>query len=175
MPLEQGINMKPKRRRANSVISAIPKMSNDDLFGLFENAAAAIDTPEDCQAKLVRNAIGAEWKRRPNLRCENAEPAVSLMTKFGYRVGNVNAVPAQKRRKILKAIFTQSHLPPSYRAWWGRTESSQRYFEIRNRLFANIDNAERTDPKRYARAIREWSEDLKWLDAEIGPSARISA
>lgn len=167
--------MNPNRQKPPSVISNIPKMSDDDLLRLFENAAVAIDTPLDCQAKLVRDALGDEWVRRPCPRRDYAEPAISLLTRFGYCVGNVNAVPAQKRRKILKAIFTQSHLPPSYRAWWGGPESSQRYFKIRNRISANIDNAEGIDTYTYARAIREWSEDLNWLDAEIGPSARISA
>lgn len=163
------------------IISQIPTMSDDEMFRLFENAADRLHSTSAPQAEAVFAALGIEWGRRHTqpraVQIGIGAPPVGILKRFGYCVGATHAVPATKRRKILESIFILQQLPlwhsPSHVTEWGGPMSSRRFWKIHNCLQTFIANAERNDPERFARAIREWNEDLNWLHGPAGLAGRI--
>jgi hypothetical protein len=163
------------------VTSRIPTMSDDEMFRLFENVADRLHSPLAPQAEAVLAALGIEWGRRHTqpkaVQVGIGAPSVGLLKRFGYCVGTTHAVPAQKRRKILESVFILQQLPlwhsPSYVTEWGGPMSSRRFRKIHNCLSGFIANAELNDSERFARAIREWNEDLNWLHGPSGLASQI--
>jgi hypothetical protein len=162
------------------IANCMPKMSDDELFVLFGNAAAKMEGGESVQAEAVLAHLGVEWARRHNSPTYEPRrygvPDIGMLKRLGYCVGGKSAVSTRKRRLVLGAVFSQP-LPfwhsPSYSAAWGAPSSLKRYIKIRNCIETFIANAENNDADKFARAIREWAEDLEWLQSEIESFGRI--
>ncbi len=96
----------------------------------------------------------------------------SPLAYVGYRVGVVNGLPPQERRRRLRACF-QVEIPPQladkYQAW-GLPVTSQRFTSMCQHIImlANMRRARRN----YEVAVSHWESDVQWFTAEYGSLAQ---
>lgn len=93
-------------------------------------------------------------------------PKVGLLKYMGYKVGKNGIKNAQRRQRILSAIYTSDSLPfvqsHSYMAKWGEPNSCKRLRKLANSLTSFCRTAKRKDD-RPELAIAHWEADLNWL------------
>lgn len=82
-------------------------------------------------------------------------------------------MPAINRQIVLRRVYA---MPPAklpagndeaYRAEWGEERSQKRLSKMARCLESFISLHLRRDHE-YQRSIKEWKEDLEWLDKELG-------
>jgi len=96
-----------------------------------------------------------------------------VLSRSGYHVGAAAAMPAINRQIVLRRVFAMpaAKLPAgnddAYRAEWGE-ECSQKRLSKLARCLESFISVHLTRGHEYKRSIKEWREDLEWLDDELG-------
>jgi len=96
-----------------------------------------------------------------------------VLSRSGYHVGAAAALPAVNRQIVLHRVFAMpaAQLPAgndeAYRAEWGEARSQKRLSKMA-RCLESFISVHLTRGHEYQRSIKEWKEDLDWLDKELG-------
>lgn len=89
---------------------------------------------------------------------------IGVMRFFGYHVGETNGKKENFRRQVIIRVITgdiPSFANKEYIAWWGKKCSARRVQAVKDFL---IDKISSPQHKNHERAIKEWKEDLEWLE-----------
>jgi hypothetical protein len=130
-------------------------------------AYPAADATEREKPSAKPSSGWAEGHGRFNVEDWRAE---SFLKRLGYAVGE-GGLSATRRAEILMRAFElplPADLPAEYKRECGASGSSERLQRIANHLHACIALAK---PRRanMQKAIGDWSSDLRWLKAQLGP------
>lgn len=179
--LSQATKVKPPL----PVIALLPTMEQGKLLSLW-NKAKDGTIPDPYDAAAVIDAIEAEWRRRGAVPPDPSGffkmpitdapiglgeltgygwMETGLLMHFGYSVAEVAGLSKQRRREILRHVFSvaiPSGTPGSYASQWGGASSAARLKKMANSLAAFARNAKRRSPVPRA-AILRWEEDLDYL------------
>lgn len=97
---------------------------------------------------------------------------VSPLIILGYRVGNTSGLGDQERWEFLTDFILEAQLPMAldrvYRAEWCEAKSIGRLDRTIRHINSLISIRERSDPVKYAQAIRDWRLDLHRLQTLRG-------
>ncbi|MDP6625239.1 MAG: hypothetical protein QGG87_02140 [Nitrospinota bacterium] len=161
-----------KTSKSMKVLDLIPRMDDNRIFGLFQNAVRLLGTDKDSDAKMVLERIGLEWKKRKEAYLRGtykpAFPKKGMLATFGYHVGETEGVKKKYRQEILNQIMTLD-LPivqsPAYTAEWHEKNSCSRLKKISNSLSAFIYDAQHGYKANlnFDMAVMDWSDDLDFM------------
>lgn len=159
-----------------------------DLFlcEILENTNLSGDSAEDLKRALFI-AYGRQkgWIKKepsvaawpwPILHISKGKGAIdgafrpeSALRMFGYTVGKTNGWPRQKRHKFL-TDFMEKSLPSvverEFGDEYGEPLTTTRLRKVAHVISSNCSLRMRNDPRKYAKAISDWKEDLDFLKRE---------
>lgn len=153
----------------DKIIAAIPKMSDNELSRLFDNAQDRSLKGQDPHAdgEAIR-AIEAEWARRLQAwqagRYKADTPPEGVLKAIGYRVGN-NGLPENRRRQLLDFAITGTLPPvgsPAHMAEWGGPLSRTRYAKLHRVIRVLASSAHAMGNMEVA--AQDWEADLVYLE-----------
>ncbi len=96
-----------------------------------------------------------------------------VLSSLGYHVGATAGLPPDNRQIVLRRVFEMdaAQLPvgndEDYRAEWGERRSENRLAKMMRCLESFISLRLGQGVQYNRRSIREWKEDLHWLDSEL--------
>jgi hypothetical protein len=123
-------------------------------------------------ARVTLTCIVAEWGRRTHELppgTNRDRPELGVLRGVGYSVGRQGR-DETTRHLLIDYLMSGITLPPikdqSYMAEWGGYRTARRYYKLYRTLdwFSNEYYASDL----HTRAVRNWSEDLSYLQAEWG-------
>jgi hypothetical protein len=174
------------------IIAKLPKMHFDELMKCYQNTVRILSDRGKSkewhdQARVMRDAVGKEWKRRaklpigsdhffkwPTTEAPGGTGRIDLhdlmqeglLSYMQYRVGRTNGVQPIVRKILLDTIFMSSLppvFPPNYLLQWGAPKTAWRLQKMAETLAAFIRNAKRRNDDRLDDAIGEWEHDFRYL------------
>ncbi len=119
----------------------------------------------------VRDIVEQEWITREvdlHERSNGFVPETGLLAALGYRVGSTRGLKPELRQAILARVYS-TELPlvysRTYMAQWGKPKSNHRKRKLVNTLVGFIES--KNGQACFEKALRDWSEDLKFLHEHI--------
>jgi hypothetical protein len=160
------------------VLEKLPKMTDEDIFKLFQNAIRLSLKGPNKDADRVIQAIEQEWQRRRELarkgEYQTTRPVSGMLAALGYHVGHRNGSPAPLRHKVLERLF-YGQLPlvlsPTYTDEWGEPASEKRFSKLVRTISAFLDDPGKNAQPNMEKAVAEWAEDLAWIRKSLGGSS----
>ena len=160
-----------------SLLEKIPGMDDNRLNVLHYNAQSyLLQGKRVDESRAVTLAVQEEWSKRATRfhagQYKANRPEVGLLKFMGYTVGSQGEKP-KMRRQILDCVMTATALPPvgspAYMAEWGEPRSTTRYRKL-HRTIRSLASSNKHD-RRMEKAVRDWEDDLVYLEEICRPKA----